>query len=66
MAAVAFRAALDAVLLQLKSMGPDCHRFGPHAYHVVGRQEFVRLHPIDIDGLVRRLTGDWFRVRRQA
>src|SRR5579862_9292246 len=47
---------------------PDCHRRGPHAYHVVGRPEFERRHGLDIGVLVRRLTGDWFRkwARRNA
>jgi hypothetical protein len=45
---------------------PDCHRFGPHAYHVVGRQAFVGRHSIDIDALVRRLNSQWFRERAQG
>jgi hypothetical protein len=47
---------------------PSCHTTGPAAYHVLGYLEFECRHSIDIDELVRRLNGLWFRekARRQA
>jgi hypothetical protein len=46
----------------------DCHTAGPASYHVLGYLEFECRHSLDIDELVRRLTGLWFRerARRQA
>jgi hypothetical protein len=45
----------------------DCHRFGPGAYHAIGRRQFERRRSIDIDALVRRLNWDFREsARRRA
>ena len=45
---------------------PDCHRFGPGAYHAIGRRQFERRRSIDIDALVRRLNDLWRQGRKAA
>lgn len=36
---------------------PACHRFGPRAYHVIGRPAFEQAHGLNIEELVGRLRA---------